>query len=218
MELLQYVLKCMPNLPPAAVRRPVHHYIAHHVGHLARRSIHHIVAHAPTVFGQTCRYVPIALGIGATALVPPTAVPAAFAPAPVALVPADSGYLGVPETGNGLLAGGGFFASPGFSDTDGAQRGAPTLGDEGDVSGDKLLGGTGPTGTGPTDTRGNGPGSTGGGDLPSGTPHGGRTGLPTETHGGPKPTDTGPTTLATQSVPEPSSLAPLAAGLACSAC
>lgn len=81
MPLLQFVLRCVTGPLKAAVHRPAYHHVAHHIGRLGRLPmIHRIAAQIPKGFGSACRYVPTAVGIAATALVPPVALPASVVP------------------------------------------------------------------------------------------------------------------------------------------
>jgi hypothetical protein len=81
--------------------------VVHHIGHLGRLSIHRIVPHARPAFGLACRYVPIAIGIGASALVPPVAIPAAPVPVVSSPHPGGADDYGGPSSVPNMLNGSG---------------------------------------------------------------------------------------------------------------
>jgi hypothetical protein len=94
MPLSQLVLRCAPApFKAAVIHRTAVHQMVRHVGHLGPLSIHRIAAYIGPAFGLVCRYIPIAIGIGASALVPPVAISAPLDP-PVSspLTPAAGSY------------------------------------------------------------------------------------------------------------------------------
>ena len=98
MELLQFALRCV-RPPVRAVSHPsTYHRVVHYVGHFRHHVIHHLAKHVPSNMGLVCKLVPIALGIGASALVPPTAL-GPFVPAGPMLI--EQGFEVGQQDGSG---------------------------------------------------------------------------------------------------------------------
>ena len=123
MHLSQFVLRCVTDPFKAAVRRPAYHHAVHHIGHLGRLPLHPIAALTRPVFSLACQYVPIAIAIGGSALVPPVAIWAPSVPAVASPLIGGAGNDGGPSGAPGMFSGPGG-GSDSFEPQDAAERDA----------------------------------------------------------------------------------------------
>jgi hypothetical protein len=116
MQLIQSVLRCVTGPSRAAVQQSTRHHVVHHIGEAARHPIHRIAAYTQSGFGSVCRYVAVAVGIGAGAVVPPVAA-AGLLPPPVPL--SVTGDFGPGKSGRSSEVSGAFSGSVGSQDITG---------------------------------------------------------------------------------------------------
>jgi hypothetical protein len=108
MPLSQLVLRCVAApFKATGIHRTAGHQVVRHVGHLGRLPIHRIAAHIRPAFGLVCRYVPIVIGIGASALVPPVAISPPLVPPVSSPLTPPAGDYGWPSGIPGMFSGSG---------------------------------------------------------------------------------------------------------------
>jgi hypothetical protein len=121
MLLSQFVVRCVTAPFRTAVRRPASHHAAHHIGRLGHLPLHRIAAVTRPAFSLACRYVPIAIGLGSSALVPPVAIWAPSVPAVASPLIDGAGNDGGPGAVPGMFGGPGS-GSENFGPQDAAEQ------------------------------------------------------------------------------------------------